>query len=66
LLVRSGGMVVRMRSPKLRVVPEPDLLRRLGEVIGHDRIRLVGGHVPPTNDRGRRRGPSARQPAMAG
>ncbi len=66
LLVRSGGMVVRMRTPKLRVVPEPDLLRRLGEVIGHDRIRLVGGHVPPLNDRGPRRGPPTRQPAMAG
>ena len=66
LIVRSGGMTVRMRTPKLRVVPEPDLLRRLGEVIGHDRIRLVGGHVPALTDRGPRRGPPSRQPAMAG
>ncbi len=64
VLLRSNGHLVRLRTGSLRVVPEPDLLRRLGDVVGQDRIRLVGGHVPPPSDRGGRRG-GARRPAMA-
>ena len=64
VLLRSGGRLVRLRTSSLRVVPEPDLLRRLGEVVGSDRVRLVGGHVPAPTDRGGRHG-GARRPAMA-
>jgi DNA polymerase-3 subunit alpha len=65
VLVRSGGKMVRLRTSNLRLVPDPDLLRRLGEMIGHDRIRLTGGHVPALSQQSARRGPPARRAAMA-
>jgi hypothetical protein len=40
--VITQGKRVRLRPSRLRVVPDPAVLRRLGEVLGPEHVHVVG------------------------